>query len=338
MGSPGVVEGTQTIRYYWLALSWPWLLQPPRPNLRPLLLPRLMLIPGMDTTATPGLMPMVMDTGLMAMDTTDTERGLPMLSPLLRLMLPLRLRLIPGTDTMDMGMERGLPMLSPLLRLPLPLRLRLIPGTDTMDMASTDLMAMDTMDTGLMAMDTTTERGLLMLSLKQLLLLMLLLPLMLMPGMDTMAMVCTDPMAMDTGERSKKVPLQGACLCVCICPQREVNRRAGYRGGGQEDHQQGQHRLLLHRGVLLLSPCLQGHSCRFRGRRLLLPGWLGGKGRIHLQGLEHGQGGLDGKAMIGSSMGFLLSPLLDTTSPASATFNCYYQCWHQSFPLVLLRD
>merc|ERR1711909_200126 len=139
-------------------------------------------------------MPMVMDTGLMAMDTTDTERGLPMLSPLLRLMLPLRLRLIPGTDTMDMAstdlmamgtmdtglmamdttMERGLPMLSPLLRLPLPLRLRLIPGTDTMDMASTDLMAMDT---GLMAMDTTTERGLLMLSLKLLLLLMLLLPL-----------------------------------------------------------------------------------------------------------------------------------------------------------------
>merc|ERR1711936_155124 len=149
-------------------------------------------------------------------------------------MLPLRLRLIPGTDTMDMAstdlmamdtmdtglmamdttMERGLPMLSPLLRLPLPLRLRLIPGTDTMDMASTDLMAMDTMDTGLMAMDTTTERGLLMLSLNLLLLLMLLLPLMLMPGMDTMAMVCTDPMAMDTmdtgpmvmltGERSKK--------------------------------------------------------------------------------------------------------------------------------------
>merc|ERR1711894_494042 len=123
-----------------------------------LLLP-LMLMPT-DTMA--GLMPMVMDTGLMAMDTTDTERGLLMLSPLLRLMLPLRLRLIPGTDTMDMAstdlmamdtmdtglmamdttMERGLPMLSPLLRLPLPLRLRLIPGTDTMDMASTDLMAM----------------------------------------------------------------------------------------------------------------------------------------------------------------------------------------------------
>merc|ERR1711936_1087405 len=138
-----------------------------------------MLMPGTDTMA--GLMPMVMDTGLMAMDTTDTERGLPMLSPLLRLMLPLRLRLIPGTDTMDMAstdlmamdtmVERGLPMLSPLLRLPLPLRLRLIPGTDTMDMA----------DTGLMAMDTTMERGLLMLSLKLLLLLMLLLPLMLMP-------------------------------------------------------------------------------------------------------------------------------------------------------------
>merc|ERR1712110_16765 len=97
MGSPGVVEGTQTIRYYWLALSWPWLLQPPRPNLRPLLLPRLMLIPGMDTTATPGLMPMVMDTGLMAMDTT-TERGLLMPSPLLLLllMLLLPLMLMPG--------------------------------------------------------------------------------------------------------------------------------------------------------------------------------------------------------------------------------------------------
>merc|ERR1712110_94416 len=105
------------------------------------------------------------DTGLMAMDTTDTERGLPMLSPLLRLMLPLRLRLIPGTDTMDM--------------------------------ASTDLMAMDTMDTGLMAMDTTMERGLLMLSLKPLLLLMLLLPLMLMPGTDTMAGLM--PTVMDTG-------------------------------------------------------------------------------------------------------------------------------------------
>merc|ERR1711909_212368 len=119
------------------------------------------------------------DTGLMAMDTT-TERGLLMLSPLL----------------------------SPLLRLLLPLRLRLMPGTDTM----AGLMPMDTTDTGLMAMDTTTERGLLMLSL----LLRLLLPLrlMLMPGTGTMAMVCTDlmamdttdtgPMVMDTGERSKK--------------------------------------------------------------------------------------------------------------------------------------
>merc|ERR1712110_1333791 len=91
-----------------------------------LLLP-LMLMPGTDTMA--GLMPTVMDTGLMAMDTT-TERGL----------------------------------LSLLLRLLLPLRLMLMPGMDTMAMASTDLMAMDTTDTGLMAMDTTTERGLLMLS------------------------------------------------------------------------------------------------------------------------------------------------------------------------------
>merc|ERR1712062_181853 len=113
-----------------------------------------------------------------------------------------------GLMAMDTTMERGLLMLSPLLRLLLPLRLTLMPGTDTM----AGLMPMDTTDTGLMAMDTTTERGLLMLSP----LLRLLLPprLMLMPGMDTMAMVCTDLMAMDTmdtgpmvmltGERSKK--------------------------------------------------------------------------------------------------------------------------------------
>merc|ERR1712110_322926 len=121
MGSPGVVEGTQTIRYYWLALSWPWLLQPPRPNLRPLPLPRLMLIPGMDTTV-------MVSTDLMAMDTTDT-----------------------GLMAMDTTMERGLLMLS--LKL---LPLMLMPGTDTM----AGLMP-TVMDTGLMAMDTTTERGLL---------------------------------------------------------------------------------------------------------------------------------------------------------------------------------
>merc|ERR1719201_2838023 len=110
-------------------------------------------------------------TGLMAMDTT--ERGLQRLSLL--------------------------PMLLPMLLL------RLIPGTDTMAMASTDLMAMDTTDTGLMAMDTT-ERGLLMPSLLPMLLLLPLLPLMLMPGMDTMAMAIdmamvlaiTGLMAMDT--------------------------------------------------------------------------------------------------------------------------------------------
>merc|ERR1711868_338181 len=142
---------------------------------------RLRLILGMDTMAMVCTDPMAMDTtdtGLMAMDTT-TERDLLMLSPLLRLLLPPRLMLIPGTDTTVMD---------------------------------TGLMAMDTTDTGLMAMDTTTERDLLMLSP----LLMLLLPprLMLMPGMDTTAMVCTDLMAMDTtdtgpmvmltGERSKK--------------------------------------------------------------------------------------------------------------------------------------
>merc|ERR1712019_183655 len=99
----------------------PWLLQPPRPHLRPLPLLRLLLIPGMGTTVMDtGLMA---NTGLMAMDTT-TERGLLMLSLLLRLLLPLRL--IPGMDTTVMD---------------------------------TGLMA----TTGLMAMDTTTERGLLML-------------------------------------------------------------------------------------------------------------------------------------------------------------------------------
>merc|ERR1719445_2033365 len=55
-------------------------------------------------------------------------------------------------------------------------------------------MAMDTTDIGLMAMDTTTERGLLRLSLRPQL--MLLLRLLLIPGMDTMAMAST--MAMDT--------------------------------------------------------------------------------------------------------------------------------------------
>merc|ERR1712048_1471045 len=118
-----------------------------------------MLMPGMDTTATASTMAMgVMDTGLMA--TT-------------------------GLMAMDITTERGLLMLSPLLRLLLPLRLRLIPGMDTTVM-DTGLMPMDTTDTGLMAMDTTMERGLLMLSL--LLMLPLPLRLMLMPGMDTTAM------------------------------------------------------------------------------------------------------------------------------------------------------
>merc|ERR1712025_222384 len=135
-------------------------------------LPRLLLIPGTDTTALDTEATMATDTGPMAMDTT-TERGLLRLSPRPLLMLLLRLLLIPGTDTMAMAstmatmampglmatmatMERGLLRLSLLLRLLLPLRLRLIPGTDTTAMASTDLMAMDTTDTGLMA--TTGER------------------------------------------------------------------------------------------------------------------------------------------------------------------------------------
>merc|ERR1719420_2398200 len=133
----------------------------PSPLLMPL--PRLLLIPGTDTTALDTEATMATDTGPMAMDTT-TERGLLRPSLLLRLLLPLRLRLIPGMDTMAM--------------------------------ASTDLTAMDTTDTGLMAMDTTTERGLLRPSLR--LLLLLLLRLRLIPGTDTTAMASTDLMAMDT--------------------------------------------------------------------------------------------------------------------------------------------
>merc|ERR1712214_130544 len=112
---------------------------------------------------------------------------------------------------MDTTTEGGLLRLSPRPLLMLPLRLRLIPGMDTMAMASTDLTAMDTTDTGLIAMDTTTERGLLRPSLR--LLLLLLLRLRLIPGTDTTAMASTDLMAMDTtdtglmattGERSKE--------------------------------------------------------------------------------------------------------------------------------------
>merc|ERR1711868_244146 len=132
-----------------MALSWPWLSQPPRPHLRLRPLLRLRLIPGTDITA-------MADgdteatTGLMA-TTATMERGLLRPSPLL---MPLpRLLLIPGTDTTAMAstmatmattglmattatMERGLLRPSLLLRLLLPLRLRLIPGTDTTAMAT----------------------------------------------------------------------------------------------------------------------------------------------------------------------------------------------------------
>merc|ERR1719251_576373 len=88
---------------------------------------------------------------------------------------------MPGLMATMATMERGLLRPSLLLRLLLPLRLRLIPGTDTTAMA-TGLMAMDTTDTGLMAMDTTTERGLLRPSLR---LLLLPLRLRLIPRTDT---------------------------------------------------------------------------------------------------------------------------------------------------------
>merc|ERR1719210_2764265 len=103
------------------------------------------------------------------MDTT-TERGLLRLSPLLRLLLPLRLRLIPGMDTtvMDTGLmamdttDTGLMAMDTTmervpLMLPLPLRLMLMPGMDTTAMVCTDLMSMDTMDTGPMVI--TGERS-----------------------------------------------------------------------------------------------------------------------------------------------------------------------------------
>merc|ERR1712113_284473 len=130
----------------------------------------------MDTMAMADLMPMATtDTGPMAMDTT-MERGLRMPSLLLMLLLLLMLRLL------------------------------LILGMDTTAM-DTGLMPM-AMPTIHMAMDTTMARGLLMLRLPPL----LMLHLMLMPTTDTMAMADlmpmattdTGPMAMDTGERSKK--------------------------------------------------------------------------------------------------------------------------------------
>merc|ERR1712227_828253 len=153
MGSPAVVEGTQTMKILLAGAFLAVLSQPPRPHLRLRPLLRLRLIPGTDTTA-------MADgdteatTGLMA-TTATMERGLLRPSPLL---MPLpRLQLIPGMDT---TMERGLLRLSLRPLLMLLLRLLLIPGTDTTAMA-TGLMAMDTTDIGLMAMDTTMERGLL---------------------------------------------------------------------------------------------------------------------------------------------------------------------------------
>merc|ERR1712024_326530 len=129
--------------------------------LRPLLPPRLRLIPGMDTMDTGHMAMDTTDIGLMAMDTT-MARGPQMLSLLLRPMPLLGPMLIRGMDTTDtedtevimampdlmdttVTMERGL--------LRLCLLLRPIPGMDTMD-TDTGLMATDTMDTGLMVMDT----------------------------------------------------------------------------------------------------------------------------------------------------------------------------------------
>merc|ERR1712010_144032 len=154
-------------------------------GLRPMPLPRFLLIPGTGTDMADMAMAdtelMAMDTGLMAMEDTTTERGLLRPSPPLMPMPLLPLMLMPITD-MAMAMaielmamvaitglramedtptERGLrrpsPPLMPMLLLPL----MLMPITDMAMAMATELMAMVAI-TGLMAMeDTTTERGLL---------------------------------------------------------------------------------------------------------------------------------------------------------------------------------
>merc|ERR1719158_2114576 len=84
---------------------------------------------------------------------------------------------------------------------------------------------MDTTDTGLMAMDTTTERGLLMLSLLLRLLLMLPLRLLLIPGMDTTAMVDTEatmamPGLMATMATTERGLLRPSLLLRLLLPLR----------------------------------------------------------------------------------------------------------------------
>merc|ERR1712037_208617 len=88
--------------------------------------------------------------------------------------------------------------------------------------------------------------------------------------------------------------------------------------GNEMDRVKMANESILHGGVLLLRPCLQGHSCWLRcWRSVLLQGWLCCQGWLHLQGVQHGQGRINGQ-------GFLLSPLLDPTPPASAIFNRNY--------------
>merc|ERR1712156_253433 len=154
--------------------SWRWHLVPlrKRPSLDPT--QRLRLILGMDTTATGHT---DMATTAMATDmATTTERGLLMLSQLLRLLPTQRLRLIPGMDTTDTATghtdmattatdltdmatitERGLLMPSQLLKLLPTQRLRLIPGMDTTATA-TGHTDMATTATGLMVMLTGVKR------------------------------------------------------------------------------------------------------------------------------------------------------------------------------------
>merc|ERR1712063_159574 len=171
MGSPGVVEGTQTMKILLAGAFLAVALAAPEAAPEAAASPEANADPWYGYYGRPyaygyGYRPYGYD--------TITERGLLMLSPLLLLllMLLLPLMLMPGTDTMaglmptvmdtglmamDTTMERDLMMLSPLLRLLLPLRLMLMPGTDTMAMVCTDPMAMDTMDTGPMVI--TGERS-----------------------------------------------------------------------------------------------------------------------------------------------------------------------------------
>merc|ERR1711884_315422 len=213
MGSPGVVEGKQTMKILLVAAFFAVALGAPSPRPLPMQTRQqtLLLTRGMDTTdgaATAATM-------VATTDPTDTmatmARGLLMPSPLPMPTLLLTRLLTPGMDTTAMATDpgdttdptdtatttaRGLltPSRSPLpLLIPLPTLLP-TPGTDTTDGADTVATTDPTDTTG------TTARGLLMPSPRPRPPPTLLLIPPLTRGMDTTATVDgTDPtMAMDT--------------------------------------------------------------------------------------------------------------------------------------------